>query len=179
VEFFFDDESGWPYDLIAEQPPRRKDFSQSTTAMVAFALAALSGRIRESQLIAAQPQIGSFFGDHKSDKVVDQAVTGLVRKLHAGRKDGAIRTTSGTFGYNDPFTLHWILELLSNAHLDGSFLDDVAATGLRVTQGAVDHPGDPVLEPMVRDEQETFTPVLHTLPLLRAVQMTKLLVLQP
>jgi hypothetical protein len=175
VEFFFDEESGWPYDLVAAEAPRRKGFSQSTTAMVAFALAALSGGIRESQLIAAQPQIGSFFGDEQSDNVVNRAIAGLVSKLHADRQDGAVRTTSGTFGSNDPFTLHWILELLSKDLQHRSFRDGVALTGFHVARDALSHPGKPVLKPLVRGDHETFTPVVHTLPLLRVVQMAKLL----
>jgi MoxR-like ATPase len=188
VDFFFKDSGEWPYRLVDDSQAKLAGYSQSTTAMVAFALAALAGHLRDSQLIAAQPQIGDFFADAASNSIVGAAITGLVQELSRTRLKGEVRTTSGTFGHNDPFTLYWVLELLAgrlddDLHdsrpdqqaLRGEIRDGIIEAALNVALKALVDPSRPVLKRLPRKRKTTFIPVLNTLPLLRALQLGKLL----
>jgi hypothetical protein len=188
VDFFFTDRGEWPYRLVDEGQARLTGYSQSTASMITFALAALGGQLRDSQLIAAQPQIGDFFADETSNRIVTAAVTGLIRELSATREGGEVRTTSGTFGRNDPFTLYWVLELLGDPLGESQSASDLERQARRseirnglipaalgVTSEALSNPVKPVLQPLIRDEKPEFIPLPNTLPLLRAVQLAKLL----
>lgn len=127
VDCFLEDENGWPYELVNRGKPESPRGSFSTPAMISFALALVIGRIESSALVPTAPtgQRGEAIA---SDETVTQVETMIGRALdeieaHSSRLKpkesdprprfpGPPLTQSSTFGWDDTFTLTWLLEVL-------------------------------------------------------------------
>ncbi len=100
----------WPYEISRVPETTERGYSQSTSAMILFALAAVSGDVQRGQS-SLIPNVSAL--DFAKDR---GQMLNLVRKraldsLVASLEQSSFRTTSGTFGENDPFTVSWLVEL--------------------------------------------------------------------
>jgi hypothetical protein len=112
----FDQNGRWPYEVVPKEANDPKS-SPSTSSMNLFALAAVSGHLRNSVLAPlANRSVYAISRDR------------LITELEALRNMIETDTThqpfnvcySGTYGPDDPFTILWLLELLA------AFKDDSA-----------------------------------------------------
>jgi ATPase family associated with various cellular activities (AAA) len=184
----------WPYGLTDGREVELPDsFSASTTAMIAFALQLSLREVRESTLAPAVKDRPS--ADDKEAKtrdpkvrrrlrrVVDQFVKEIPVKPEALERqrerqgadpwfddDGCCPplTYSATFGWDDPLTFAWLLELLEGDTRDDArkLCRDVCDRGALLVKRVLDDPKQ-VLQ-LRRDEE-----VEHSFPLLRVVQLDK------
>jgi hypothetical protein len=177
----------WPYQLITgESPevPRRLSFS--TTAMIAFALGLATGRIQQSSLAPSvgDPQ-GSDVMRATINRLINRAMDCLARlsddlapvvqqRVEAGfprpRPRPAL-TDSATFGWDDPFTLSWLLEVLEgdDAHARAAFREKLRRRALALVKRVAKNPTEPVLQ--IRPGEH----VRHAFPLLRVLQLARTL----
>jgi AcrR family transcriptional regulator len=176
----------WPYELVSKEAPRRpRSFSFSTTAMISFALGLVTGSVTESSLLPAVRQIRpsdakeaqeerelveSHIGRaldeliRRSAKVASQARAREKAGYAKPRVDPAL-TDSTTFGWDDPFTMTWLLEVLWHDDHRQSFLEGLKEHGWATVKAALANPKEPVL--LISPEEVVF----HAFPVLRVIQM--------
>ncbi len=180
---FDEGEATWPYQLVsaAQSWPATK-YSFSTTAMIAFALQLATGRVRDSSLApAAAREVGPV--DLEQANQISALVTPFIQKaLHrisqksvgqGGSKSGGALTKSSTFGDDDPFTLTWLLELLST-DTDPQrkpYRDHLRERGWSLVEKVLSD-SDPLLDVLRIDADER---VSHAFPLLRVLQLGDML----
>jgi hypothetical protein len=112
----------WPYKVSESHPAEALKLSHSTNAMVLFMLRIMNGSLipeawdRVALIPPLLARAGQGFGLSKSlTDAMEATKTTLTQALE---KDA--RTSSGTFGEDDPMTLCWLLEsgvALTDAHL--------------------------------------------------------------
>lgn len=109
--------STWPYTIDAAGKATGKN-SMSTDAMITFALAATAGKPLDSPLAPdpTEDRLGDetekAVGEEDGDR--ERAQAALAAILHAVvAKLASKKVESGTYGPNDPFTLGWLLPLVS------------------------------------------------------------------
>ncbi|HET9894319.1 MAG TPA: AAA family ATPase [Streptosporangiaceae bacterium] len=181
----------YPYAVTNDQALRLGLGSMSTNAMICYAIASLQGLL--PQATAAVGPDRATIGPALSRKLHDCMKLGIqamisrinesdqaIVKFFTGRRGDAEPYDSGTFGKQDPFTLTWLVELLRVAAADEEIADpeavllalDATTKVAEVrTVDVLDHPNQPVLIPDKKEEQ----PLPHPLPLVRVVQLYKLL----
>jgi len=131
VSFFSGDGRAWPYELKDRKMPRSGGYSVSTNAMILFAIASTLGQPQKSILLPALRKRSNFETvtgqvGIKRDEVQEVYASGYRRLMEAlttprsiGRTKATYLTESGTYGYDDPFTLIWVMELLRVFPPDG------------------------------------------------------------
>lgn len=112
----------WPYDLkdgrSIEVPPIER-YSQSTNAMILFALLAAARKVASRCPLV--PDL-SLFGDVELSnslkgfakvwaKLIDKTNENITEYRFGGEPGEAHVCWSGSFGWDDPFTLTWLLEI--------------------------------------------------------------------
>jgi MoxR-like ATPase len=117
---------GWPYSVSSE--PTRSGFSNSTNAMISFALLATCGLVRRSVLlpITRPVDVPGAFDDNRRKalrKLIIRSLDTIASVM--SRPPRRVQLVSGTFGINDPFTITWLVEV--NAILRAAS-EDVAFT---------------------------------------------------
>lgn len=182
----------WRYQLVNGIEPPPPGYSSSTTAMIAFALGLGTGRIRSSLLVPANVPI--FPEDEAMTSVlqdlsgcIDSALDGLIKtsrslatkytesrydRLPDPRRKPPL-VYSSTFGWDDPFTITWLLELLANDSnsVRSSYRRRLAARGstlLDFLEGA----SDPTREIL---QIRPYEQVPNSFPLLRTLQLGEFL----
>jgi len=132
-----DKNKGWPYEISANTGIKQSDnYSFSTNAMILFVLAKFIGKIEiDSPLLpwiewesskSLKKQFDGFdiseYYKIFNDKSMNLSTVYLKDK---GINAEDLVSTSGSFGFNDPFTLSWIAELLSTIYTttNGPFED--------------------------------------------------------
>lgn len=183
-----DDMGTWPYQLVNDEPRDKSlKYSFSTAAMIAFALGLANGRIQQSALA---PTGGRSTGLEKDlgdriDTRIGQALDLAIQKSRqvrskSKREDPPPRydalTESTTFGWDDPFTLMWLLDVLrgSKERRRRTFrnllktrawerIDEVLAD----PSGSSDTPGK--LGRVLQVKSDELVP--HSFPLLRFLQL--------
>jgi len=178
----------WPYELVSRQslePP--SNFSFSTTAMIAFALGLVTGRVKESSLVPAVSQIPPSETEEAKaeraalDGLIAKALDELIRQANGvgsnattPRREGFAKprvrpalTDSATFGWDDPFTLTWLLEVLHHETQPNwaTFRKALMVHARATVKVVLRKPAAPVL--LINPEEI----VLHSFPLLRVIQM--------
>jgi hypothetical protein len=82
ASFFLPGESTWPYQVLDSRPVQLRSYSTSTTAMIAFSLAAVDARIHRSALVPSLPRsVAGRLDQGTVDKLI-KAVAKLVATLH-------------------------------------------------------------------------------------------------
>jgi hypothetical protein len=179
----------WPYQLVNDLRPEPPFYSSSTTAMIAFALGLETGRVRDSLLV---PAVRRSFAPEASDPIrqkletcLESAIDGLVRSSANLAKKQPKNTglprprrmppllVSATFGWDDPFTLTWLLELLAQDPDPARvvYRRQLRTRGWTLARLAIDTP-DPLTQVLQIHPDEQ---VSHSFPLLRALQLGELL----
>jgi hypothetical protein len=155
----------WPYELVhLQRPERQNKFSFSTTAMIAFALSLMTGRVRDSVLVPAiRNALEVTSNDNRIPGLIDRALARLVQE--SDRLGSRNLTTSTTFGPDDPFTLTWIVEVARNSSSNKEFRAKALKFGNRLVKRVVRNPDGPILQ------LEQGTQVSNTFPLLRVLQL--------
>jgi len=187
VRTFRDDSGTWPYELVNEQAPEAPaKYSFSTTAMIVFALSVALGRVRDSTLVPAATRIRRVDGDEdemrRIDELVARALDCLVRRSRELPTEVAKRAAKGlpepqqnpltesvTFGWDDPFTLTWLLEVLAddpNPEHE-AFRNDLENRGRERVQDVLADP-HPIRRALQIKEDQW---VSHAFPLLRTLQL--------
>lgn len=186
-----EDAEAWPYELVNLRTRKApKGYTYSTTAMILFALAVTTGRVHDSSLVPAV----------RAEPVTGQKRSELIRRIETQMKralDGFIRRSSElarneperpfarldatkeapllkspTFGWDDPFTLAWLVEVLSADPNDRTdYLRRVSARAEDVLR-AVIAATDPLSDVLQISTDER---VSHPFPLLRVLQMGEML----
>jgi hypothetical protein len=180
---FLDGPRTWPYQLInGEMPVAPRQISFSTTAMIAFALGLAIGRIRESALA---PSVGDPQGSvplrTSIATLIDRAMDCAIRqseqlpqrvseRVASGMprpKPSRPLTDSATFGWDDPFTVSWLLEVLRDDQNPerAKFRQRLGERGWRLVRRVAEDPAAPVLQ--IKKGEE----VPHAFPLLRVLQL--------
>src|SRR5438445_1143759 len=118
----------WPYEVVnggnLEVPGT---YSQSTNAMILFALAAAAGRVRRSCPLLAgvrlrQPvDFGEWPFDGAWSRLIEETGKNDAFVIEPGPPLNAHISYSGTFGWDDPFSLSWLLDLLHAKGFDNIF----------------------------------------------------------
>lgn len=181
----------YPYAVTNGEPLRLGVASMSTNSMICYTIAALEGLLPQAVVAVSREQSGidAYPGRELHDCLARGlgAMTKYINDPAAAdslffrkRTPDAGPFDSGTFGRQDPFTLTWLVELLRLALREPGLADSAeTATALtlaeevartRCTAALVD-PDNPVLTTSRSGERA----VLHPLPLLRIVQLAKLL----
>lgn len=168
----------YPYELRDSQPPEAT-FSMSTNSMVAHALAVLAGLLPDSAIAVCHGQREAGLPNYQGHltRAIDRLVEGIV-------EDGAEDPyDSTTFGQQDPMTLGWLIELFAVAdqlsdepRLEPArvHLREVAARRVRDAVGSIGDPAKPVFR-FSADGRDKSNAVEHPLPLLRIVQLARML----
>jgi DNA polymerase III delta prime subunit len=190
-EYFLNDDAVWPYQLVSDQPPRSLDpYSYSTTAMILFALSLTTDRIRKSSLVPALSRIpatrdveGAAAMRRTVDAQIKKALDRLVRESQKLRTEKgqcptatvqetqeAPLTRSSTFGCDDPFTLSWLLEVVSSPLSSAEHADyrGLLETRADVIVRHVLKIQDPMRDVLQIDDDQR---VSHSFPLLRVLQL--------
>src|SRR5687768_9803654 len=107
---------GWPYSVSPAKANAKQDFSNSTNAMISFALLAATGSSRNSALLPATRRVhvpGLLDVERRARlrKLVIRSLDTVSKRL--SKPAGKIRLISNTFGVNDPFTITWLVEVHS------------------------------------------------------------------
>jgi ATPase family associated with various cellular activities (AAA) len=182
----FVDGDGWPYEVVnARSLGQSRDFSFSTVAMIAFSLSLATGRIRESSLVPAVRSLPALVPEKTAEeinsvisKALDLSISkssSLEETWQSRRKEKSYpdplyeppHSDSGTFGWDDPFTLTWLLELLASERNS-----DRQAFRAKLEDRAWS-----VVQPVLRDPQSGFLQVeageevSHAFQLLRVIQL--------
>jgi DNA replication protein DnaC len=185
ADCFLEDEKGWPYQLVNRRMPESPRGSFSTPAMIAFALGLLIGRIESSTLVptASTVRLGEAIGPAATLERVEAMIgsaldeiaghstklkastPGDERGIPAPRWPGQL-TQSSTFGWDDPFTLTWLLEVLWSDRGDThvGFRKDLERRAKQLVSHVLKHP-----EEVLRIDAEER--VSHAFPLLRVLQL--------
>ena len=165
------------------------EFSFSTNAMIAFAASLAIGQIRASVLAPAVRQATAWRPQDEDVRTrIANAVARAVRSIESASPDVEKRvperrergwdeprflpprTDSTTFGWDDPFTLTWLIETIrarGDADL-GNFQQLVETRASETVHYALDHPDERVLQ--IREREV----VKHAFPLLRVLQLGRL-----
>jgi hypothetical protein len=200
---FLHESSNWPYELVQSKgrdAPEQPSFS--TTAMIAFALSLVRGRIHTSSLAPSAAMAGGFGvggsqaasqedlsngSPNSVEALVDAALMQLILDSNSLNADALAKqhglkkahpsplTNSGTFGVDDPFTLTWLLEVLRGRPGNEGFLKALrrrAEQRVRVVLNS-DSPGTEVLQ--IRSDEV----VDHAFPVLRILQLRESLQQDP
>lgn len=184
----------YPYDMtngkrLALIPSDR--VSMSTNSMVCYAIACLEGMLPDAVAAVSPEQPG--VDPDLARRLRDCLARGLavmIRRINDADEDSLYSARNGpgslgpfdsaTFGLQDPFTLTWLVELLRLACREQAPADAKGATmALDRTEKAANmrvmetlaNPSAAVLKPV----KELEWPVAHPLPLLRVVQLYRLL----
>jgi hypothetical protein len=107
---------GWPYSVTAETVRTTRAFSNSTNAMIAFALLATLGQVQRAVLLplTRRVQLPSPLSDERRRLLRKKVLLSLGTLAAQMRKPaGKVRLESKTFGINDPFTVTWLVEVHS------------------------------------------------------------------
>jgi hypothetical protein len=180
VDCFLEDEKGWPYELVNRGKPESPKGSFSTPAMISFALALVIGRIESSALVptASSGQRGEAIA---KSKTVTQVETMIGRaldeietrssKLKPKASDPRPRwpkplTQSSTFGWDDTFTLTWLLEVLwsDSGSARAAFRERLEARAGQLVKHVLKNPED-----VLGIDAEERVP--HAFGLLRVLQL--------
>lgn len=178
VKSFDRRQRAWPYQLVTRQAAEEQlKFSFSTTTMIMFALSLVTGRIRESRLVPAVGSVPVIAKESRDeiDGLISKAIEGLRAQARILKRDDGKDlpepwfrpplTMSATFGWDDPFTLTWLLELLwgDASHVD--FRDEIASRSWEVVRRVLSTPAKPVLQLDERNQ------VPNAFALLRVLQL--------
>jgi len=204
VDFFFDEEEvnieeekegQWPYEVpdcrikqkdgkpkLVEKPP---SYSTSTNSMIIFTLAVVSGLIQESPLVP-KIRIPIYPKGEDALKVLRKVLSKAFKKLAKHKPDikkipfeEDMITFSWTFGFNDPFTLSWFLEL---TNVIPDILDKLQIPNPRekllkeakkLINKVAEAPDKPILN--WRGERTLPQQPEHVFPLLKVVQLFHIL----
>jgi len=127
----------WPYEVVQDgdltEPP---EYSQSTNAMILFALAAAAGSVHRESLLMPAVDVREPVRFGKRWEAIQKAWIRLAEETVRRSADAGAVTRSGSFGNDDPFTMNWILELLRCDDLQER--GDAAALHSAVTNRAKD-----------------------------------------
>jgi hypothetical protein len=181
---------GWPYQVVNAKPLEEpRGFSFSTAAMIGFSLGLATGRIRESSLVPSVRSLPALTTDETANalkSVLSRTLDLLISKSGAleeewkrSRREKAYpkpsyeppRSESGTFGWDDPFTLTWLLELLSAE----------TNSDREKFRAQLEERAWYIVQPVLRDPQAGFLQVeadeevSHAFQLLRVVQLVQTL----
>jgi hypothetical protein len=183
--YYNSDSLTWPYQLVDGAEVDIPSFSFSTTAMILFALAVATGRVAKSVLvptvrISPMPQADAWKA--VADRLRPAIPTVIDAFIDRSTELGAARVTeSKTFGDNDPFTLTWMLELLTAYSAqadkviatDTTYVDRFTKIAVERVENAFNDPEGELL--IIRDPKIGGTPITHGFTLLRFVQLYCLL----
>lgn len=186
---FLCDAGTWPYELksgCSPESPQR--LSQSTAAMISFSLGLATGRVKESSLApsVAEPLVPTNDDGKRLEWLIDRSMNAVIEASAALRRDIRQRvkgsalpkpspwpplTESATFGWDDPFTATWLIEVL---HKDQDPARAAFGHKLRRRAGALIRrvASDPVKQVLQIWPNEC---VPHSFPVLRVLQLAKTL----
>ena len=167
----WDDTTFWPY-LIDEQSTvaaASAKGSSSTISMILYSLGVALGGVRDNVLAPAllTPDIDAEDNDGtagSAQNVFNKASQKCFEAFQSEIKAGQL--TSGTWGTNDPFTLTWLLALSLGT---GPQRELVQLANKRTIDSLAD-PRRPVLE-----TGGSATPLAHTWPVLRSIQLAMMI----
>jgi len=171
----------YPYE-VGNELVLPKAFSASTNAMVAHCVACIGGLLAGNSRLVGFPLLPD--RDHIVSAALREcaynAVCRLIEEMKSVSEGGAVFNSSA-FGWDDPFTVGWMIELLDSARdwrlgnsedVDAAFRR-VRSVAQRRVKDALRAPGKPVLALDPKKKYERA--VLHPMPLLRMVQVANLL----
>jgi len=173
----------WPYQFVNGVDPTRPFYSFSTTAMIAFALGLETGRIARSVLVPAVEPDPRLLPDtlrQQLDQCLNKALAGFVEqsRLLAGEyrnksslphPDAPPEVYSATFGWDDPFTLTWLIELMTGESENGVvMLRRALARSAKRRLASVAKAPDPIVDVLNVFPDER---VANAFPLLRLLQL--------
>ena len=186
VNAFLEDEQAWPYELRdGQKPTLPQEYTFSTSAMISFALSLVSGKITTSSLVPTAVRAPETTTAEKRRKdvepIVERALDRLIeqsKELPGKVKDIAVRgtpdpnpvppyTSSSTFGWDDPFTYNWLLEVLAEDQRDErrALRDSMCNRARVLVKRVLADPAKDVLQ--VKENEE----VAHAFPRLRILQL--------
>ncbi|HVB42898.1 MAG TPA: AAA family ATPase [Streptosporangiaceae bacterium] len=181
----------YPYAVTNGEPLRLGQASMSTNSMVCYTIASLVGMLPQAVSAVGREQADLEPAEDqwlrcRLERGLDPMISHIIdpsadsSQFFSKRQPEAGPFDSGTFGRREPFTITWLVELLRLASQEPGFSSrSQAAQALEITEEtarqrvaeALAMPSKPVLIPARKDERA----VLHPLPLLRIVQLCKLL----
>lgn len=171
----------YPYELRDSQPPDAV-FSTSTNGMVAHALAVLTGLLPNSVIALCQGQREAGL-PHPYQDSLKRAIERLVEEIEKKTKDDPYH--SSTFGSQDPMTLGWLIELFAigdqltdHDRLKSvkQSLAEVAESRVKAVMKSIGDSTKPVFQfDLDGRSKEKSKAVEHPLPLLRIVQLARML----
>jgi hypothetical protein len=171
----------YPYE-VGNKLVLPRAFSASTNAMVAHCVACIGGLLASNSRLVGFPLLPD--RDHIVSASLREcaynAVCRLIGEMNSVGEGGAV-FNSTAFGWDDPFTVGWMIELLDSAQdwrlscsredVDAAFRR-VRSVAQRRVKNALRTPNRPVLD---LDPKKSERAVLHPMPLLRMVQVANLL----
>lgn len=110
--------AGWPYEIKdGEVPkaPEAKKFSYSTNAMILFLIGVVLESVEPGVLVPAISLSKPESGDEESSRIIlVNGLSQIAQRSNDRRQPGDGVVNSSSFGRNDPFTIMWLLELLTS-----------------------------------------------------------------
>ncbi len=178
----------WPYEIVDKQDlDLPSNYSFSTNAMICFSLAAITGLVG-SNLLA--PSIEFSIIPHEDENIYTGLIEKSINKMMAESAEVMRNSNnkkvvdSTTFGSNDPFTLTWLLSVVSgiqNSKITQfvelsqnnefkKFSTAIKNISLEVIEKTLVQPDLPILA--LSGPTQAVT---HAFPLLRVIQLAKAL----
>ncbi len=178
--------STFPYEIGDKLIHCGKNFSCSTNSMILYVLDRLLQNNPKSpltpnivweidwkKLVKSNEQKKESKGFKKLVEIdLKKIISELIKKCNAELKDGHI-VSSKSYGYDDPFSLSWIAELISTNNTDfGTIIEPFVSISLDKINKAFSSPENPILEVDGKTRKTTN----HIFPLLRVIHLYKTLV---
>ena len=110
--------AGWPYEIKdGDDPkaPEAKKFSYSTNAMILFLIGVVLETVEPGVLV---PEVSISKPESKdkqsSQEILRNGLTQIAQRSNDRKAPAGSLFKSNSFGLDDPFTITWLLELLTN-----------------------------------------------------------------
>ncbi len=180
---------GWPYQIEKDYKINDKSnsFSFSTTSMILYAIGIYLGKILNDK----DNIENSYIQEKDISKYHQLYVSGFIEIIAESNKfdneEIQIIVNSGTFGYNDPFTLSWLLETVFSFYKESFVKEEIeglysfATKLLEVIEGLISkvfsEPHENVLKWIANANTENIigfeekTSVNHIFPILKVIQL--------
>ena len=137
-------DAGWPYEIKdgeTPKPPVADKFSYSTNAMILFLIGVVLDSVKPGALVPEICISKPESRDKKSSQeILRNGLTQIARRSNDRKANGDSVFKSDSFGLDDPFTITWLLELLTsdNSLLGGEENEAIHQFKSNLSDAAID-----------------------------------------
>jgi hypothetical protein len=169
----FTDEKGWPYKVPPSPQSEGFPFSSSTTAMIAYSFLMLMGNSCND--IAFANECASYIDCTNHEGIRDAFGKAVMLLMEEWKNDRKFK--SNTFGYNNPFSLVWIVCLLNQdpsaifRDIDNKKIEEINGMAFEFVRKTFETIYTDMEKLKYSEDQNSELDKNHIFPLLKTVQL--------